>query len=154
MAVYFFDTSAAVKRYVQETGTGWVQSLLDPEARNFIYVVRLCAVELTSAVARRRQGGSIVTSQAASILSQFRQDLALRYRIIEITQALLSDATQLAEAHALRAYDAVQLAAANALHVHRLANGMKPAAFVSADIELNAVATALGLSVDNPNLHL
>lgn len=30
MGVYYFDTSALVKRYVTETGTGWVGTLLDP----------------------------------------------------------------------------------------------------------------------------
>ena len=32
MAVYFFDSSALVKRYAQETGSAWVEILTDPQA--------------------------------------------------------------------------------------------------------------------------
>ena len=54
----------------------------------------------------------------------------------------------------LRAYDAVQLTAA--LEVHRLNQdaGFGPVTLVSADQELNAAATAEGLSVEDPNSHL
>jgi hypothetical protein len=54
VAVYFFDTSAIVKRYIAETGTVWVQSLSDPSASHRIYLASITAVELTSAVVRRQ----------------------------------------------------------------------------------------------------
>ncbi len=38
MAAYFLDASALVKRYVTETGTPWVTGLLDPAARNRLYM--------------------------------------------------------------------------------------------------------------------
>ncbi|MCZ6680412.1 MAG: hypothetical protein O7E52_24545 [Candidatus Poribacteria bacterium] len=41
MAVYFFDSSAIVKRYVSEMGTTWVGSICRPTAGNDIYAVRL-----------------------------------------------------------------------------------------------------------------
>ena len=59
----------------------------------------------------------------------------------------------LAEAHGLRAYDSVQLAAALELNRLRVAAGMGGIILVSADLELNAAATASGLAVDDPNLH-
>jgi hypothetical protein len=40
MAAFVLDTSAVVKRYIQETGTNWVRSIADPAAANLIYVVR------------------------------------------------------------------------------------------------------------------
>lgn len=33
MADYFFDSSALVKRYVRESGSGWVTSLFDPAVK-------------------------------------------------------------------------------------------------------------------------
>ncbi len=36
MSVFYLDTSALVKRYVRETGTGWVRALADPGAGNTI----------------------------------------------------------------------------------------------------------------------
>ena len=34
MAIYFFDSSATVKRYVSEVGTAWIVALVDPTAAN------------------------------------------------------------------------------------------------------------------------
>ena len=60
---------------------------------------------------------------------------------------------QLANAHALRAYDAVQLAAALELEARWQAAGMGSITLVSADQDLNAAATAEGLIVEDPNAY-
>jgi predicted nucleic acid-binding protein len=109
---YFLDTSAAVKRYVLETGSAWIRSLDSPAAGHFFYVARIMDVEVTAAIARRRRDGSLTPAQATAALSQFRQDFAQDYRIVGITVPLLQHASRLADAHVLVAYDAVQLAAA------------------------------------------
>lgn len=153
MAAYIFDTSGIVKRYVAETGTAWVQTLTDPAAGHVVYLARIGAVELVSAVTRRQRGGSLTAAAAAAILVQFRQDLGLDYRVIEITPGLLSDAMLQAEQHALRAYDAVHLAAASELRRQRLAAGLGPITVVSADQELLVAAGVIGLPVEDPNLH-
>ena len=46
MAVYFCDSSAIVKRYVREVGTGWVLGIVDPTAGHRIYVAGVTAVEV------------------------------------------------------------------------------------------------------------
>jgi hypothetical protein len=89
MAVYFFVTSAIVKRYVQEIGAPWVQNLVDPKAGHHIYLARIAAVEVASAVARRERGGNLPTATAAAILGQFRQDMIQQYRVLEVTPPLL-----------------------------------------------------------------
>jgi uncharacterized protein len=153
MAVYFFDSSAIVKRYVHETGTAWVEAVADPASGNLIYLARIAAVEITSAIARRQRAGTIAAPDAAAALTRFRQDMTVEYRILEITAPLLAAATRLAESHALRAYDAVQLAAVAELHVRRTAATLPTLILVSADQELNVAATALGLPIEDPNLH-
>ncbi len=75
-------------------------------------------------------------------------DFAQDYRIFEVTIPLLRKASQLADLHALRAYDAVQLA--SALEVRVIVPSLT---LLSADTELNTAATAEGLPVDNPNMH-
>lgn len=110
-------------------------------------------MEITAAVARRQRSGSLSAANAAAILTQFRQDLALEYGVIEITPAVLSSAMLLAESYGLRAYDAVQLAVAVELHTQRRAGGLDALTLVCADQELNAAAAALGLLVEDPNLH-
>ena len=85
MAVYFCDSSAVVKRYVQETGSVWVNNTLDPAAEHQIYIARITGVEVISAITRRARSGDIAASDADSVLSQFRRDFAATYRKIEIT---------------------------------------------------------------------
>ena len=36
-----FDASAIVKRYLRETGTAWVQGLIDPSTGNEIFLTRV-----------------------------------------------------------------------------------------------------------------
>jgi uncharacterized protein len=153
VAAYFFDSSAIVKRYVRETGTGWVRRLTRRGQPDPIYLVRVTAVEVTSAVARRRAAGNPTPARAQSIFALFRSHLATRYLIMEITPALVNAAMRLADIHELRAYDAVQLAAAFELNGRWLAAGMGRITLVSADRDLNTAATAEGLTVENPNNH-
>ncbi|MBX6316642.1 MAG: type II toxin-antitoxin system VapC family toxin [Isosphaeraceae bacterium] len=150
MAVaYFVDSSTLVKRYVPETGTAWVRGITRQRPGTVIYIARITAVEVTCAVACRRQGRTLTPPRASSILYRFRQHLVARYTIIEVTPPLLDDAMRLGNMHALRAYDAV------ALEVNRShrAGGHKPITLVSADQPLNAAAAAEGLPVEDPNAH-
>ena len=57
---------------------------------------------------------------------------------VEITPALLTDAMDIAERHALRGYDAVQLAAAIHANNRRVARKLAPLVFVTADASLIA----------------
>jgi hypothetical protein len=59
----------------------------------------------------------------------------------------------LAEAHAIRGYDAVHLAAALELSAASLAIGTT-VMLISADTALNTAAAAEGLAVEDPNAHL
>jgi predicted nucleic acid-binding protein len=150
---YFVDSSALVNRYVLETGTAWVRRLTCRSPNRRIYLAGITAVEVTAAVARRRKGKTLTAAKASSILYRFRQHLAGRYTLTDISPALLDDAIRLANAHALRAYDAVQLAAALAIRQERQAAGLPPVTLISADQALNDAATAEGLTVDDPRSH-
>lgn len=153
MAVYFFDSSAIVKRYVQEAGTSRVIGLTDPAARHDIYLARIAGVEVISAIARRSRSGGLSTTTAAQVLADFRFDFASQYQTFEITAALITRAMTLAETHALRGYDAVQLAAALEAHHFCSVSGLPALTLISADEALNTAAMAEGLAVDDPNVH-
>jgi predicted nucleic acid-binding protein len=148
VAGYFSDSSALVKRYVTEAGTPWVRGLTHRNSGHPIFISRITAVEVTAAVVRRRRGGTLTSAQASSIRSRFREHLAGRYTILELTPGVLTDAMQQANTHELRAYDAVQLAVA--IELNRLNQG--GIVFVSADQALNDAASAEGMAVENPNL--
>ncbi|MDQ2855765.1 MAG: type II toxin-antitoxin system VapC family toxin [Acidobacteriota bacterium] len=151
MASFFCDSSAIVKRYVNEKGSNFVDSLADLKIGNVILLARITRVEIAAAIARRLKGGSITTTDAQNAIVAFQHDLTNNYFTVEITDALLSRAMSLATKHALRGYDAVQLAAALEAADERIANQLPPLTLVSADDELNTAARAESLNVENPN---
>jgi uncharacterized protein len=151
VAGFFCDSSAIVKRYVNEAGSNFVDGLADLKSGNLILLARITRVELTAAIARRLKNGSITSADAQNALAAFQHDLTNNYFTVEITPILLSSATSLATKHALRGYDAVQLAAALEANDERIINGLAPLTLVSADKELNTAAVAEGLTVENPN---
>jgi uncharacterized protein len=154
VTAYFFDSGALVKRYVIETGTAWVRGLTRHKPATVIYIAHITTVEVTCAVARRREGTPPLTPRrASSILHRFRQHLAGRYTVIEVTPALVDEAARLGNAHSLRAYDAVQLAVALEVNRSHQADGFAPVTLISADQALNDAATAEGLTVDDPRSH-
>ncbi|MDB5174073.1 MAG: hypothetical protein JWN51_2846 [Phycisphaerales bacterium] len=152
MAIYFLDSSALVKRYVAEAGSAWVKSLFNPSVRNIIGAAVITGVEVVAAVARRQRGGSLQPIDASRIISQFRTDFFASLHRIEITPMVIESAMKLAEVHGLRGYDAVQLGAALSLQSFSKSTGLS-ITFVGSDRKLNAVATAEGLSVEDPNAH-
>jgi predicted nucleic acid-binding protein len=153
VADYFFDTSGLVKRHVNEIGSAWVRSLVWARAGHRLYIARITAVEITSAITRRQHAGDLSPAQAGAILGHFRRHLTQRYRVIEQTPSHFADAMQMARKHQLRAYDAVQLAVA--LEMHRLHQraGLGLLTLISADRDLNAAATAEGMAVADPITH-
>ena len=122
MAVHYWDTSALVKRYVQETGTAWVQGLTASGSGHTHFLARITLVETIAAVIRRERTGGLTPADAAVAIADFEDDFAKRYRIIEITAGLIAQAARLTLRLGLRAYDAVQLAAA--VELHRLDPGL------------------------------
>ena len=148
MAAYFLDTSTVLKRYVQETGTAWVQALAAPTARHSLFVVRITLAETVAAITRRERGGSITPHDAATAVADFQLDFARQYIVVEVSAALVTQAAMLAKRHALRGYDAVQLAAV--LEIHATDPSLT---LISSDTDLNAAALAEGFAVDDPNSH-
>jgi len=153
VGVYFFDSSAIVKRYLVEMGTTWVCNIADLAAGNNVYLARITFVEVISAITRKSRGPGLLPSGAATAIANFRQDFENEYSLIELTPELISWAGSLAEAHALRAYDAVQLAAALEINHELESAGEPPITLISADGLLNDGAIAEGLAVDDPNSH-
>lgn len=110
MAIYFLETSALVKRYVKEAGTGWVEGLFSPVLRNVFYIAQISGVETVSAITLRVRRGNTTLSDAALALADFRRDYVVEYIQAQIAPNIISTAMDMAEKHGLRGYDAVQLA--------------------------------------------
>lgn len=75
MADYYFDSSALVKRYINETGSTWVCGLLDPDLRHEAFIAAITPVEIVAAITRRARGQTIAQVDAVAACTQFRVDL-------------------------------------------------------------------------------
>ena len=56
MADYYFDSSALVKRYINETGSTWVGGLFDSGLEHEAFIGAITPVEIVAAIARRARG--------------------------------------------------------------------------------------------------
>jgi hypothetical protein len=102
VAAFFLDTSTVPKRYIQETGTAWVQALAAPTVRHSLFVVRITLVETVAAITRLERGGSITPQDAGTAVADFQLDFACKYRVVEVSAGLVTQATTLARRLALR----------------------------------------------------
>ncbi len=153
MAVYFLDSSALVKRYIQETGSAWVQTLCQQTHPEDLYIARIAGAEVVSAIARRGRAGHLSPRELAAALDRFQQDFATGYEIIEMSPAIITRAMHFARTRFLRGYDAVQLSVASGLHDLRQVLGLAVLTLISADNDLNAAAISEGMTIENPNSH-
>ena len=156
MAVYFFDASGAVKRYVAEQGHAWMLALCDPGAMNTLLIAQATLVEAVAAFCRKARDPDLTLriglAERDALIAQFRRDTVRDYDVVVVDAAVYTRAADLCRAHPLRAYDAVQLAAALTARDALAIIGLEPT-FVSADRQLLAAAAAEGLAVDDLNVH-
>jgi predicted nucleic acid-binding protein len=152
VSVYFLDTSALVKRYIDETGSAWLRAIVDPALSPFLVISQLL-VEVHSALNRRLREGTMSQGDYTRTKHAFRGDCQNEYNLIPISEAIVDLSCGLLERHPLRASDAIHLATALTSN-QLLSNGDLPAlTFLCADDRLLDAATAEGLGVDNPNHH-
>lgn len=151
MAVFLFDSSALVKRYLKESGSQWVGRTLQPVAGHTILVAQTTPVELVAAVTRRMRGGSLSVSDTDEVIADIAYDTAIQYQTIVMTHDVVKRAMTLSRVYGLRGYDAIQLGTAIHVLVRQSGEEVSPVRFVCADKELIQAAVAEGLVVFNPN---
>jgi hypothetical protein len=153
MAAYYFDSSALVKRYAQEVGSSWVNSLTDLQSGNNIFTALVTGAEIVAAIARKARVSSIPMQDATAAIVTFKGHFKTEYHVVLINAAIVERAMDLAERYGLRGYDAVQLASALTVQAELSVGGVSLTAFVSADTDLNKAAQAEGLVVETPGDH-
>jgi uncharacterized protein len=151
MGIYFIDSSALVKRYINEDGSTWILGLFAPTLNNEIFIAAITSVEIVAAITRAERGRRISASDALAVRAQFKNDLHIEYQVMEVTESIIVAGMVLAETYGLRGYDAIQLAAGCAANTLCISSGLAPIVFVSADSELNVAASNKDLIVENPN---
>ena len=152
MTTLFFDTSALLKRYVDEPDSDWLRTLIE-SAQGLLITSTLTRVEAACALARRERDGALSPTMRAELWHAFQFDLTYLLHTIKVGPNLLTMAEQLAFRHPLRAYDAIQLATAQVANQRLLGRGISGLLFLSADTRLLEFARLEGLAVDNPLAH-
>ena len=139
--ILYLDTSALVKLYVEEQGSGQVRHAIENAER--VVTHGIAYVEARAAFRLRA-----TDAPDADTLQRWRRDFEADWPKLDVVgavQTLLHRAGELADLLSLRAYDAVHLAAAEALH-HKL-GASHALVFAVFDKRLALAAQSLGLSV-------
>ncbi|MCU1397160.1 MAG: hypothetical protein JWN62_269 [Acidimicrobiales bacterium] len=136
--IAYVDTSTLIKVLIDEVGTTEAGLIWDEP--DVLVSARVGHVEARAALAAgRRQGrinNEVLTDSIAGL-----EILWSQLSVVEIGEALMRLAGDLATAHGLRGYDAVHLAAAHLVSAD---------VFSSADRRLCAAASSDGFHVANP----
>ncbi len=139
----YLDTSALVKRFVEEAGSERIDALVargEPVA-----TARVTAAEAHAAFARRWRERSISERDFLRLRRDFDRDWPAWLRL-DVTEAVIRRVRDLVRRHPLRGYDAVHLSAAL-----ELASEIPvPVVFITADARLRAAAHAERLAVVDP----
>ena len=109
MMFLYLDSSALVKRYIDEPHSEAVAHLMDETLA--VGTSAISRVEVGAALARAARGDRLDAEGAHGAREQFADDWP-DFGKVPVTDRLLTRAEELAWKHGLRAYDAVQLAAA------------------------------------------
>ncbi len=146
---FFVDTSSLAKRYLNETGSRWVLSWIEPPTENIIIVSELTQVEIYSIFARRQREQTLNAANAVILQTDFLFHAQKEYLVVPIDTDILIQARQLLIKHPLRTLDAIQLSCA----MQAVALLGSPITFISSDKNLLAAAVAEGFVTDDPNAH-
>ena len=138
--ILYLDTSALIKRYVNETGSPevweWIHSADDTAT------VLITRAEMSAALDRLLRMKFLSQEDYDSALAEFRADW-MYYHRLPVSEPLVARAEALACEHNLRGDDAIHLAAA--LNWQDLLG--LPVTVVTYDKELTEAARALGMEV-------
>jgi predicted nucleic acid-binding protein len=135
----YFDTSALIKRFVQEAGSATVEALIAAEPR--LAISKVGYAEVHAGLARRFREGALSPAAHRKISRSFDLDWRA-YVQVDLPDLLLALTRDLTQRHPLRGFDAIHLASAIRLQ-QQLGEPMQ---FVASDQRLLAAAKSEGLA--------
>lgn len=146
MTLYYLDTSAWVKRYLTEPGSGWMRKLF--ERKEPCACSPLGYIEALATIARQ-QGVHQISPHRQERL---REDLLSDWNEmlhVPMDSEVIQRASRFSWEQRLRGADAIHLAAAHWLHESLTAHSIS-LVLVTADAELILSAQEMNLAVTNP----
>lgn len=151
----FLDTNALIKLFVPEVGSSWLTNYV---ADKEIIISELALIESATVLRRRFQEGFFTRPHASALYARIQRE-SRDYIIVPINSTLhinrlISLAFNLPANFRIRALDAIHLAAASV--EEKEASNKTPAdvfTFVSSDLQLLRAVQALGIAIENPEIH-
>lgn len=153
----YFDSSALIKRYVQEIGADAVDRRIAAEtiARRPLLTSALTFAEIHRAFAARKRDGSLSESSFRTARDAFEQDWDSILSVIDLRTEVLRFIPFLAERFTLKSSDAVHVASALWIRNRsdlgpQYGQSIVDLTFATADRALAKVAEEQNLKVFNP----
>jgi uncharacterized protein len=140
--IAYFDTSALIPLLVEEPGSARAGRVWD--VAEHVTSVRLIHAEARAALAQATRVGRLAPADLPAALDGL-ETLYGQLDLLEVDDPLVRRAGELAQDHALRAYDAVHLAAAERVRNDAIV-------VVAGDRDLCTAAGALGMAVADTSL--
>ncbi len=138
--ICFFDTSALIKRYIQEVGSDLVDELMD--STDEIYVSAITRIESNSAISRLFREKSLIRSEYNQVKFDFDKDFPF-FTVVDFSEELEKSAIELVESRGLKTLDSIQLASCLSI------NG-KIDYLITCDTKMETAASEEGLEIINP----
>lgn len=138
----YFDTSALVKRFVEEPGSAAVDALVSAGP---VGTATVAFAEVHAGLARKQRDGDLTHAEYDTACRQFEAEWSAYLRI-ELREDVLKLARDVIRRHPLRGFDAIHLASALTLK-RALAEDVT---FVASDEGLLQAARAERLADANP----
>lgn len=143
----YYDTSAIVKRYIEEEGSEDLRRLLETDGSPVTGAAT--GSEMAAALAAAVRGGRLSMHEGRRLLSAFLEDWEARFRVVLLDRTLASRAGELAWDLGLRGYDAVHLATAVRVGESVGDNLV----LVTFDRQMHRAARQLGISTYPEDIH-
>lgn len=138
--IIFFDTSALIKNYIEETGSEIVKQCIHQSTS--VIVSSTTKIECFSVISRMMSNNEMTDEEANYLHQQIVTDF-LSFEVIPLNETLENIALEIVKKYQLRTLDAIQLA--SALNAHHIQH------FYASDTKLKIGAAAEGFSVIDPN---
>ncbi len=138
--IYFFDTSALIKRYVQEKGSNIVDNLM--ESADEIFISAITRIESISAARRLLEERSLSKSDFNVFKDNLASDFPF-FTVVDFSEYIEKKAIELIEKYQIKTLDAIQLACC-------LAERENIDHFVTSDVKLERTALEVGIDIINP----
>ncbi|MFW6144256.1 MAG: type II toxin-antitoxin system VapC family toxin [Candidatus Natronoplasma sp.] len=108
--IYFFDTSALVKRYHQEKGTVYVDEIFEGivEGKAEAFISSLTLLEVTSAFKRKQKGNMISESDFYDLIKTCFDEIIEHFTIVPANEDIINDSIENVLKYSLKTLDSIQ----------------------------------------------